>query len=65
MIVSIFADNGDFYPGYPGYGEYFPDGQGGPGGVNFLPPSGPPGSMGEQIHPGKALRQGHSLKVTA
>lgn len=53
FFSSIFADNGEFYPGYPGYGDYFPDGQGGPGGVSFLPPNGAPGMPGDQMHPGK------------
>ena len=49
-IACVFADNGEFYPGYPGYGDYFPDGQPGPGGVNFLPP----GAM-DQMHQGTLL----------
>ena len=54
--LVIFAENGEFYPGYPGYNDYFP-GQGDPNGMNFLPPTSGPGNalVDQNVHPAGKL----------
>lgn len=58
FVLSIFilyiSENGqEYYPGYQGYNDFFPGQDGGPGNMNFLPPSSqgtPPLNLDQQMH---------------
>lgn len=51
---GYFSENGqEYYPGYQGYNDFFPGQDGGPGNMNFLPPSSqgtPPLNLDQQMH---------------
>lgn len=53
-IIYYISENGqEYYPGYQGYNDFFPGQDGGPGNMNFLPPSSqgtPPLNLDQQMH---------------
>lgn len=73
MIIKILyffsSENGqEYYPGYQGYNDFFPGQDGGPGNMNFLPPTSqgtPPLNLDQPMHHSGKIRNLNILGITS